>query len=145
MDISVTQRIRELIKAKGETDTSFSKKIGISQSTLSCQMRSVKGVSMDVLLATLETYPEVSSEWLMRGKGSMDIVDDLPWMEGDETEKEKDIHASLAKAIAQMEVHKMEVMKLQAQKEYLEERNDALVVSNRMLQDELNKYQEREE
>ena len=97
METSVTQRIKELIKKKGETDTSFSKKIGISQSTLSCQMRSVKGIGIEVVIATLNTFHDISAEWLLRGKGEMLFDEDMPKFEGTESEEEENLKIEISK------------------------------------------------
>lgn len=103
METSVTQRIKELIKKKGETDTSFSKKIGISQSTLSCQMRSVKGIGIEVVIATLNTFHDISAEWLLRGKGEMLFDEDMPKFEGTENEEEENLKIEISKIRAEKE------------------------------------------
>lgn len=142
MENSVTERFREIIRIKTGNPTSFSGEIGISQSTLSCQLNSKNGIQVNVIVATLERYSDISAEWLFRGKGEMLISDNLPKFHGEESDSELDVHAELARKTAELEELKLQVLRLDAQKDYLQERNDDLVISCRMLQDELNKYQE---
>ena len=103
MDNIVTQRLKDIIKEKGESVTSFSEIIGISQSTLSCQMRSVKGIGLEVILATLEKFPDISAEWLLRGTGSMFFDETLPAISGEETDSELSLKIDVSKLIAEKE------------------------------------------
>lgn len=142
MENSVTERFREIIRIKTGNPTSFSGEIGISQSTLSCQLNSKNGIQVNVIVATLERYSDISAEWLFRGKGEMLISDNLPKFHGEESDSELDVQAELTRKTVELEELKLQVLRLDAQKDYLQERNDDLVISCRMLQDELNKYQE---
>ena len=142
MENPITERLKEIIRIKTGTATPFSTEIGVSQSTLSCQLNSKTGIQTNVILAALTRYPDISAEWLMRGKGEMLITDNLPKFHGEETDSELDVHADLARKTAELEEYKLRNLRLEAQKDYLQERNDDLVILNRMLQDELNKYQE---
>lgn len=142
MKDTILERLKSVIAEKSNSASDFSKKIGVAQTTLSNQMKSPRGISVDVVMLTLEHFPDISAEWLLRGKGEMLISDNLPKFHGLESDSELDVHASLARMTAELEEYKLQNMRLQAQKDYLQERNDDLVVSNRMLQDELNKYQE---
>lgn len=103
MKDAVTQRFEEVIKSKGVSDTAFGLTIGIPQSTLSCQLRSVKGVGLDSVTAALRTFPEISAEWLLRGIGSMYFEDNLPTFHGEEKDNEVDLKIELSKAIAEKE------------------------------------------
>lgn len=142
MKDTILERLKSVIAEKSNSASDFSKKIGVAQTTLSNQMKSPRGISVDVVMLTLEHFPDISAEWLLRGKGEMLISDNLPKFHGLESDSELDVHASLARMTAELEEYKLQNMRLQAQKDYLQERNDDLVISNRMLQDELNKYQE---
>ena len=109
---------------------------------LTRQINNDAAITIDTISVVLSTFPDISAEWLLRGKGEMLISDNLPKFHGLESDSELDVHASLARMAAELEEHKLQIMRLEAQKDYLQERNDDLVISNRMLQDELNKYQE---
>ena len=112
------------------------------QTRLSRQVNGGAAITYDTILHFLEIFPDVSAEWLLRGKGEMLISDNLPKFYGTESDTELDVHAELARKTAELEEYKLQNLRLEAQKDYLQERNDDLVVSCRMLQDELNKYQE---
>lgn len=109
---------------------------------LTRQINNDAAITVDSIGVILTTFPNISAEWLLRGKGEMLLTDNLPAFHGEETDNEMDLHAELARKTAELEEYKIQNMRLEAQKDYLQERNDDLVVSNRMLQDELNKYQE---
>jgi len=112
------------------------------QTRLSRQINAGAAITYDTINRLLDVFPDVSAEWLMRGKGEMLITDNLPKFHGEETDSELDVHADLARKTAELEEYKLRNLRLEAQKDYLQERNDDLVILNRMLQDELNKYQE---
>lgn len=109
---------------------------------LTRQINNDSAITIDSISVILNAFPEVSAEWLIRGKGEMLLSENLPKFHGEETDTELDVHAELARKTAELEELKLQVLRLDAQKAYLQERNDDLVVSCRMLQDELNKYQE---
>ena len=112
------------------------------QTRLSRQVNGGAAITYDTILHFLEIFPDVSAEWLLRGKGEMLISDNLPKFYGTESDTELDVHAELARKTAELEEYKLQNLRLEAQKDYLQDRNDDLVVSCRMLQDELNRYQE---
>lgn len=66
----IIERIKELIARKEMSETSFAKLIGVSQRTLNNYMNG-RTPSLEVLDAILSVFPEVSSEWLLRGEGKM--------------------------------------------------------------------------
>lgn len=63
-------RLNELIEAKcGERGvTAFSKLIGIHQVTLNNYILGKRKLSLEVIEAVLNTFPDVSAEWLLRGQ-----------------------------------------------------------------------------
>lgn len=71
---ALTERFKELISAKNASVLDFSRLIGVAQTTLNSQLSSTKGISSNVILLTLDTFPDVSAEWLLRGKGEMLIA-----------------------------------------------------------------------
>lgn len=142
MKETMLERFKSVIAAKSKSATDFGKTIGVAQTTLSNQLQSPRGISVEVILLTLSAFPDISAEWLLRGKGDMILSENLPAFEGNESEKEMDLHAELARKTGELEEYKLQVLRLEAQKDYLQERNDDLIITNRMLQDEINKYQE---
>ena len=109
---------------------------------LTRQINNDSAITIDSISVILNAFPEVSAEWLIRGKGEMLLSENLPKFHGEETDTELDVHAELARKTAELEELRLQVLRLEAQKDYLQERNDDLVISCRMLQDELNRYQE---
>lgn len=139
----MVERVLKLIETKTYgNEKDFALQIGIKQQTINNYTKGKRTVSLDAVIAILTAYEDVSAEWLLRGKGEMLISDNLPKFHGEESDSELDVHAELARKTAELEELKLQVLRLDAQKDYLQERNDDLVISCRMLQDELNKYQE---
>ena len=117
----INERIKALIEAKGCSVTSFSKKIGIAQTTLNNYFKYNRYPAYETIRAILQTFPDVSAEWLMRGNGGMYVCDDLPQFRGDETEPEEDLHAALARCRAELEDSRNENVKLLGQLEFMEQ------------------------
>ena len=130
--------------AKGDERfcSKFAEMIGSNGKTISQQMKGERAISLDTILNILLAFPDISSEWLLRGKGKMTLTDNMPTFNGEETESEEDLKIELSKVEAELEEYKLQNLRLEAQKDYLQDRNDDLIITNRMLQDELNKYQE---
>lgn len=73
----VLQRVNELISHSELSKNAFANKISMEQTTVNNQLIGKRGISIDLILNILLAFPEVSSEWLLRGEGSM-IKSDIP-------------------------------------------------------------------
>lgn len=72
MEKSVTQRVMEFLESIHLTVNGLSRVINIGQPTLSKQMKEGGcGVSLTTVVLLLESYPDLSAEWLLRGEGDM--------------------------------------------------------------------------
>ena len=142
MESSIRQRIKDILNAFNSNTNRLAGDDVNFQNRLSRQINQGASISCDTITRVLIAFPDVSAEWLIRGKGEMILSENLPSFEGSESDNELDLHAELARKTAELEEYKLQLLRLEAQKDYLQERNDDLVVSCRMLQDELNKYQE---
>lgn len=67
----MTERIKTLIAQMGLSTRAFALNCGLRQNTLSNQLNGMRELSLSTVLAVLAAYPELSSEWLMRGEGEM--------------------------------------------------------------------------
>ena len=65
--MGIKDRIDEYRLIKDLTPSAFEKEIGLSNGL----WNKSKTVSEDVLIKFVERFPEVSEEWLIRGKGTM--------------------------------------------------------------------------
>ena len=139
--MDIRKRLKDILLHYDETLNSISSDNAM-QTRLTRQVNGGASITCETILRFIDVFPDVSAEWLLRGKGEMLISDNLPKFHGEETDTELDVHAELTRKTAELEELKLQVLRLDAQKDYLQERNDDLVVSCRMLQDELNKYQE---
>lgn len=66
-----SERIRQVIEYSHLTDNAFAKKIKASQSGLSSMFKRGTNPSAKVIYNILQTFPEISAEWLLRGRGNM--------------------------------------------------------------------------
>lgn len=112
MKDSILERLKSVIATKSNSPNDFSKKIGIAPTTFNNQLKSPRGISVDVILLTLSSFPEVSAEWLLRGKGEMILSDNLPPILGDESENDLDTHAMLAQARKEIDTLHIELSSL---------------------------------
>lgn len=68
---TINGRIRQIIQTAGIADNAFAKKIGVTQSVIASMFQRGTEPSAKVLTSILNTYEDISSEWLLRGKGEM--------------------------------------------------------------------------
>lgn len=71
MEVTIYQRIMFILEDKQLSVNAFSKMVNMSQTTLNTQLKGERTLSANVVAKVLDTFPEVSSEWVMRGVGSM--------------------------------------------------------------------------
>lgn len=67
-------RIKQLKDLSGLSETAFAKKIGVTQNTLWSQLNGARKLSLETAMAILEAYPDVDSNWLLRGTGDMMLL-----------------------------------------------------------------------
>ncbi|MCM1369966.1 MAG: helix-turn-helix domain-containing protein [Candidatus Amulumruptor caecigallinarius] len=67
----MTERIKAIIAQMGLSTRAFALNCGLRQNTLSNQLNGMRELSLSTVMAILTTYPELSSDWLMRGEGEM--------------------------------------------------------------------------
>lgn len=72
----MVNRISKLIESTGLNPTSFAARIGVQQRTLWNQLNGQRKLSLETVLAVLDSFPELSAEWLVRGTGSMNKGDE---------------------------------------------------------------------
>lgn len=71
----LNNRLLFLIQAKNTTINALSKAIGVPQTTLNKAIKSQEFASTNLIVLILDYFPDVSAEWLMRGKGEMFIAE----------------------------------------------------------------------
>lgn len=71
MGRSINKRIKEIIRYLNISDTEFSKRISMPQSTISNIFNRDSDIKYSILESILTQFEFISSEWLLRGEGSM--------------------------------------------------------------------------
>ena len=79
---------------------------------LTRQINNDAAITIDTISVVLTSFPEVSAEGLLRGKGEMILSDNLPPILGDESENDLDTHAMLAQARKEIDVLVQEIAAL---------------------------------
>lgn len=64
-------RLKEFIAHTGLSTRAFALKCGLPQNTLSNQLNGNRELSLKSIANILLVFPELSSEWLLRGNGDM--------------------------------------------------------------------------
>lgn len=67
------ERIDQIMKKEGLTSTRFAEEIGIQRAAVSHILTGRNNPSLDVVTKILYRFPQVSSDWLLFGKGEMYI------------------------------------------------------------------------
>lgn len=73
MESTVYQRIKEYIDANRISMNALAKTLNMNQSTVLRQVKGEQTLSSNLVESFLSAYPDVSAEWLMRGKGNMKL------------------------------------------------------------------------
>lgn len=93
------ERLRNVIVYTGLSDRAFALKCGINQPTLFNQLKGLRNISLDTIKAVANTFPEISGDWLLTGKGEMIKVE--PMMDIDRIATLVDTIATLQKSISE--------------------------------------------
>lgn len=88
-------RIRTIISHYKMTDRAFAIKCGIKQNTFSNQLNGARELSLATISAILISFEDISSEWLLRGKGSMLLSEIKPDLNVERMERLVDTIATL--------------------------------------------------
>lgn len=68
---SVLHRINEFREYCAISKSTLAASIGVEQTTLNNQLIGKRGLSLDIVLALLSSFSDLSSEWLLRDRGDM--------------------------------------------------------------------------
>lgn len=74
---AVQCRIRQIMERQNLNAGAFAESIGVAQATISQILRGRNMPSTDVLLRLHQRYPDVSLDWLLTGKGSLEECGEL--------------------------------------------------------------------
>lgn len=71
MDDNIKLRLQKILEEKNDTPNSLSVRTGFSQRTLNRQIKEKTAVGYDVISLFASSYPDISLDWLITGKGEM--------------------------------------------------------------------------
>lgn len=78
MEKKVIERINGLLKFKHLTTNQLSRILGISPSSVYGYLQGSSKAPMSFVILFLESFPDVSAEWLLRGNGPMQTTVQKP-------------------------------------------------------------------
>ena len=90
MEEAVRQRINEYIKSKRFSVNALSKIIDVNQKTLNNQLTGSSSLNVNTVCAIIEKFPDLSTEWLLRGAGAIEGI-----KRTERTNKEEGVEKSL--------------------------------------------------
>lgn len=67
----MVERVIDVIKSKAKSVREFAESIGVKQVTLNQQLNGDRKLSLDIVLSVLNSFEDISAEWLLRGEGEM--------------------------------------------------------------------------
>lgn len=71
MEVSVIERINVVLKHFYKTPNGLANMLEMIPSTVNRQLKGDQALSSKVIEGVLSVFPDVSAEWLLRGKGEM--------------------------------------------------------------------------
>lgn len=112
----VKERVNELLISQSLSVRKLSEQIGVQQKTLNNQVSvsNPASLTLETILLILERFPNLSTEWLLRGNGSMFL---------DEKESSSDSDTTPAKRTSDYRIKVIEKEDIQSNDKYL----DALI------------------
>lgn len=86
----MVKRIKELMNRKRLTPSAFADKIGVGRAIISHILSERNKVSLDVVMRILEAFPDISTDWLIKGDGQMyTTVDPAPILPFSDTDNKQ--------------------------------------------------------
>lgn len=77
MEVSVIERINVVLKHFSKTPNGLANMLEMIPSTVNRQLKGDQALSSKVIEGVLSVFPNVSAEWLLRGKGEMLISEQM--------------------------------------------------------------------
>ena len=69
--MDIVDRLKSVISYAKLSDRAFAIRCGLKQPTLDKQLRGLRAVSLETIVAIANSYPEISRDWLLVGEGEM--------------------------------------------------------------------------
>jgi len=91
----MVDRFLLILKAKNITASKFADVVGVQRSSVSHILSGRNNPSLDVIQKILKRFPDISSEWLLSGKGPMMVNDKVPDLFDSLIDAEPDIFSQM--------------------------------------------------
>jgi len=91
----MVDRFLLILKTKNITASKFADEVGVQRSSVSHILSGRNNPSLDVIQKILKRFPDISSEWLLSGKGPMMVKDKVPDLFDSLIDAEPDIFSQM--------------------------------------------------
>lgn len=71
MENAIGERLMQIMSTKKVTKQNLANEINMNQTTVGRQLKGEQALSAKLLEGILNTFPDISAEWLLRGEGEM--------------------------------------------------------------------------
>ena len=69
--MELIDRLKAIVSYTKLSDRAFALKCGLKQPTLEKQLKGLRSVSTETIIAVCASYPEISRDWFLLGEGEM--------------------------------------------------------------------------
>ena len=118
------ERINELMRKEGLSELQFAKRIGVPQSSVNGYLSGKNTPPTKFLTSVITEFSDISTEWLMRGKGTM-YISDIPT--DSDTDEVLDLKAEITRLRVEREEMQKRIIELEAITQYQEKRLDKML------------------
>lgn len=67
----VSDKIKQVLEEKRYSVRQFSQSVGMNATTIGRQLKGEQAMSLALIAGVLNLFPDLSAEWLLRGRGEM--------------------------------------------------------------------------
>jgi len=83
---AITERVKKIMEDNGLSSSQMADRIGVQRSAISHILSGRNKPSLDFILKVLESFSEVSSEWLLRGQNvEVSSLENQPKIDGEKS------------------------------------------------------------
>lgn len=69
--MELIDRLKAIVSYSKLSDRAFALKCGLKQPTLDKQLKGLRSISTETIIAVCANYPEISRDWFLMGEGEM--------------------------------------------------------------------------
>lgn len=111
MNEQITDRVNDYLRIKNIKKVEVAKQIGWGQAKLISQLNGTRGISVELLCALFEQYPDMNKDYIFSGKGNPFIDAEADLLPSDALQQVEEMKIRLREKDAQIKVLKSLIKK----------------------------------